>query len=630
MKKIWMAVVLVFLLVQGTYASAADSQQLEISLQLDNSKVIINGVESEGEAPYREADTTLVPMRIITTAFGATLTWDGETQGITLKSGNTVIDLQIDSQDALVNGSPQKLDAAPRLKNDTTMVPVRFIAETFGAKVGFDPETSTVTITGAGAVAEGNDDSTEMNIDAGKTGIGSSYYSWSMKYPSGLVKNYISFSEDYVYFEDAKGEYSLSINVDEDQDFLSNDALLKRITDEMGSDETVLDKRIVKEAGVTYAKLVTKWDSSYWEVRLYQANDSLYTLHFNVEKEEDFKNAEKNKGYQDLLNSFTTSFDGKDSTIKDLSTVKNGLRAYQNDEIGIKANLPAKWNMYKDNGQILFEHEEETESFGMRMTSTEDGDTLDKWVQREYDFLTTEYVSSNFTIKPAEDLRVSGIAAKQLKYSLKMGNTWYYVYDTYLFKGGYKYEFVLSSKNEKNGSELIQSLLQSIELSDKINSSTGYIHDEKDFVDRTKLEEQRYKSKNFAIKTPIHWNQYENKSNNIVNYESNLMNLSIAQIDSMTLDQVKRLVESSFKKNEELLDNYKIVSTTTEKFANEQATKIVVNAQYEDAQKFKLTTYLFSHNNKVYIVEVTIRDEVATTANLDMINEVLKSFRFLE
>ncbi|MCR4442583.1 MAG: stalk domain-containing protein [Peptococcaceae bacterium] len=50
------------------------------------------------------------------------------------------------SSSAFVNNAVKTLDASPVVKNSRTLVPVRFIAESLGARVDYDAETKTVTV----------------------------------------------------------------------------------------------------------------------------------------------------------------------------------------------------------------------------------------------------------------------------------------------------------------------------------------------------------------------------------------------------------------------------------------------------------------------------------------------------
>ena len=63
------------------------------------------------------------------------------------ESSNTIV-LTIDEHDALVYGTTKTNDVAPKVVNDSTMLPARFVAENLGATVEWDGEKQLVTITG--------------------------------------------------------------------------------------------------------------------------------------------------------------------------------------------------------------------------------------------------------------------------------------------------------------------------------------------------------------------------------------------------------------------------------------------------------------------------------------------------
>ena len=63
------------------------------------------------------------------------------------ESSDTIV-LTIDEHDALVYGTTKTNDVAPKVVNDRTMLPARFVAENLGATVEWDGEKQLVTITG--------------------------------------------------------------------------------------------------------------------------------------------------------------------------------------------------------------------------------------------------------------------------------------------------------------------------------------------------------------------------------------------------------------------------------------------------------------------------------------------------
>ena len=83
--------------------------------------------------------------------------------------GGTRVTLTIGKNIAAVNSVEKTLDASPVIRNNRTMLPVRFVAESFGAKVGWSGATSTATLTGAdGRVVEITIGKSSATVD-GKT-----------------------------------------------------------------------------------------------------------------------------------------------------------------------------------------------------------------------------------------------------------------------------------------------------------------------------------------------------------------------------------------------------------------------------------------------------------------------------
>ncbi len=115
----------------------------------DEISVLVSGEKLEFDVPpVIVNDRTMVPMRAIFEALGATVTWDGENRRVeAIFDDGAHILLTIDSVLAYKNSEEITLDAAPFIENGRTMVPVRFIGESSGAFVGWIAESKTVKIT---------------------------------------------------------------------------------------------------------------------------------------------------------------------------------------------------------------------------------------------------------------------------------------------------------------------------------------------------------------------------------------------------------------------------------------------------------------------------------------------------
>jgi hypothetical protein len=119
----------------------------KIVLKIGSDVMTVNGkVVQLDAAPEIKDGRTFLPLRAIAEAFGAQVTWVPETQGITVVLGNNQIGLQIGNTTAVVNGNVLSI-VPPYIKNGRTMVPLRVIAEGFGAQVEWDPVNYIITIT---------------------------------------------------------------------------------------------------------------------------------------------------------------------------------------------------------------------------------------------------------------------------------------------------------------------------------------------------------------------------------------------------------------------------------------------------------------------------------------------------
>ena len=98
------------------------------------------------QPPVIQDGRTLVPFRAILEAMGAEVYWDDDSQTVSAVLDENIISMTVGSIKAEKNGMGITLDVPPVIMNDRTLVPVRFIAESFGAAVDWDAETQTVVI----------------------------------------------------------------------------------------------------------------------------------------------------------------------------------------------------------------------------------------------------------------------------------------------------------------------------------------------------------------------------------------------------------------------------------------------------------------------------------------------------
>lgn len=124
----------------GDYFVVEKDNLTTITLQIANPVATRNNTKiTLDTAPMISQDRTMVPLRFIAEAFGADVNWDQKTTTVTIKLGEEVMTMKIGQE-------LQGFGAAPIISNDRTMVPISYISKQLNAKVVWVPSTKTVFI----------------------------------------------------------------------------------------------------------------------------------------------------------------------------------------------------------------------------------------------------------------------------------------------------------------------------------------------------------------------------------------------------------------------------------------------------------------------------------------------------
>ena len=138
------ALIFVVMTVSLVYSSAATEP---FSITIDGKTVTCDA------APEIVSGRVLVPASTIVSGLGGTSSWDQDSMIATFKRGSDTVKVTIGSKRALVNGTAKTLDVAAQLVTvdsrggARTMVPLRFIGESFGFDVDWNNDTRTVIVT---------------------------------------------------------------------------------------------------------------------------------------------------------------------------------------------------------------------------------------------------------------------------------------------------------------------------------------------------------------------------------------------------------------------------------------------------------------------------------------------------
>lgn len=109
-----------------------------VVMTIDSKTVLVNNeMDTLDVAPYIKDSRTYVPLRALAQSFGADVNWDETTGEITVDGNGTKVVLEVGKTTYTVNDNEKTMDVAPELDSAAgrTLVPVRFVAEALGYTV---------------------------------------------------------------------------------------------------------------------------------------------------------------------------------------------------------------------------------------------------------------------------------------------------------------------------------------------------------------------------------------------------------------------------------------------------------------------------------------------------------------
>lgn len=420
----------------------AETGNVEIRFFVGDDVLIINGEEVQVEKPYIVGDgVTLVPVRVITEAFGAKVNWEQSTKTVTLDYPDVKIILQIDNLVAEVNGMAVTLESAPELTDSGfTMVPLRFISENFGAEVGYDHATAGIVVTKekteAGNTVEGAVDSKY---------VGDSYYNWYMETPLDMIMSERYFDGTYTSFSYDENNW---VDIDvipkaDDYDFNGNFQMMKSYFS--GYTLTKADK-VELDNGLRYMHLQAKDKTDIADYYEYETEDYIYTVRAGITND----HAEKR---DELLRIFSTFTLGYTDEAYDLSNAKNGVRTLNVESMKLSFDVPEEFIMLNDedaeNKFVFISGHPDDDVSGITgaVYSKSSFGTAKEGAKRDYE-RNKRALNENVATFDREvtAMNYNNISAYQYGYEVNTKNASSYTLDVFFEIGEYVYNFSYTIK----------------------------------------------------------------------------------------------------------------------------------------------------------------------------------------
>lgn len=394
MKKIITAIIIASMLVTGAYANGNDGtsaaateieytlpEKVEISFKVGDDTLKINGEDVTTEtAPYvvetQDGGVTLVPVRVITEAFGAKVGWEEATQTVTLDYPDVNIVLQIGNPVAEVNGEAVTLLTAPELPGGRTMVPLRFISENLGATVKYNDENAEITV-----VKENSDGGNTLEGAIENEFVGDSKMGWMMLNPVGYTMS--SRYEDGTrtrFVDEDYNDITVRINKrTKDYDFEKEFKSLKKSEASYG----VLSKadKNSENAELMTMHFVSRGSDYFYDTKVFVTSQYIYIVEVSVENENETAKAD----LVEISDSFSLKFEGD---VHDLvKKADEESRKYESEIMGIKLMLPEFISNEPEgtlSSSFIFESKSYSDSEIKINVYSKDGSSFDSKTYLEY------------------------------------------------------------------------------------------------------------------------------------------------------------------------------------------------------------------------------------------------------
>lgn len=272
-KKIALLLAVLMLVLSGATPVRAELAYTNIYLAIGDDVAFINGAAEELDiAPYVKNKTTLVPLRLIAENLGVTVNWASKTKTITMVKDKTTVILTLGKKTATVDGKSKTLPVAPESRYGVTMVPLRFITESLGASLVYYADVQGISIA--------NDPNFHFVMAETENYTALVPYDWTVEEDSEFLSVYNS-----VYGEDAGILFNSTL-----VDAVPTAAEMKTgVQDFIKSiNGTVVAGSEISEEGYYYAAVEYKDTGSGGEytgyVYFYYDNDSLYFVFVSAVK----------------------------------------------------------------------------------------------------------------------------------------------------------------------------------------------------------------------------------------------------------------------------------------------------------------------------------------------------------
>ncbi|MFC4812847.1 stalk domain-containing protein [Paenibacillus sp. GCM10023250] len=606
--------------------AGAAAEPLEIKLAIGSPTLSVNGATSTIQKPFKSNGTTMVPLSVITKAFGAGLKLE-KNKIITLSYNKTTVVLTIGSKTVKVNGGAVALAAEPKIVNSVTMVPLRVIVSAFGATLNLSGNNITIKGFKAGSASAGTGNNTSgIDSDAGKTKVGDSYYGWSMNYPSDLALADQNDNGSQLIWTSVAEDRSIYLAIDDIDQEYTRQEVREHIQAYFNDTEFTVESTTVNAGGLSYEKTVSRDRNGwYFEYHAFQAQNRIYLIAAGVKSD---SRADLNK-YKSILDSFKPSFPSGDKSVKDISRVKDGFYTAVDKDYGLKVKLPVNWFRDDKSANPTFLSEDGFMDF--QISSLALGDTAEAWLGRSRKELESEFQSDYVRNTNVSTIQLADGPAQVLSYEYSWDKkTWYKEYEIFFVSGTHKYEanFFYKIDGTSKGDTLYNQIVGSLDIDTAFIEKNFSELDDLDALEQLTVNKTS-KKYGYSLTLPQSW--YGDKKDfeaDVISYSIPYGGFSIQVLEDITASEYPQAIQMAVMQSDDLKQaGASVKSSTTTTIGGVTAYKVVLSLDKADIP-VNITYYAIDHNGKMILLSYILNQANDTEANRAKIETTIGTFKF--
>ncbi len=591
-------------------------EYVEISFKVGDENLSINGNMVTVEKPYvTEGGTTLVPVRVITEAFGAKVLWDEETEKITIEYPDVIMVLQIGNKVARVNDHAEELSEAPVISDLSTMVPLRFISESFGATVGYDDETQSITV-----IKEAHGEESTLAGTTELPYIGDSYFGWIMDNPKNFIMGERSFNGDYTSFIDENGN-SVDIEIIRLTEEMSFDEYFSIAKDELTGYTLVKADKCVDRNGNKYMHFQSKSYGMIVDTRSWIGEENMVAIstYFDEEADDRIK-----KECLSLADSFYMGgvFDEK---VYNLTDTEDGYRVFEDEKYKFEFKIPADYlrsgySAAENEFTFIKEEDAKISYVFVNVYSKSDTATAEKFAVQDKE-TNTKYINRDLVkATEIEECTVNGVVG--YRYTCSPSEE-HMLTDVFFEVGDYVYNLGMDIYSDEN-TDIADTIINSFTAEKLDMGEIGTIlRNDPEKTDRN------IKTDKWRLTMPYSWtadyDAFDTGAAFSNRYCNSVVTVGIAHQKDITDANKEEKLSEMAQEYADFADTEIVEETNSVKINGDTYYKTVMVYE-DDTERIYITIYITHKNSRVVSFVLTQGEAAYNSAANEEFVDIIKSF----